>query len=124
MSISISLDLNVDLCIFWSGWLVTLPFLCPLLLIGFIKLKELFLKNNFWEAFKEKYHDELREVEVHEVEKCLNAMSYPTGIKLINALNVDSHGKFLSIVKVDYVLTAENTGLIDGHIFSRKSSCL
>lgn len=81
MSISISLEFIVDLCILWGGWLATLSFLCPLLLIGFIKLKELFLKTNYWDAFKEKYQDELRAVEVHEVEKMVKCRELSNGYK-------------------------------------------
>jgi len=65
----------------WSVGIETFPFLCFFLLLGFIKLKEIFLTNNSWTKFKENYEEELREVEIQEVEKIFSCDNPQYGYK-------------------------------------------
>ncbi|MFX1294673.1 MAG: transposase zinc-binding domain-containing protein [Promethearchaeota archaeon] len=65
----------------WSLGLETLLFRCFVILLGYIKLTEIFLKNNSWEQFKEKYKDELREVEIQGVEKIFSCRDPKNGYK-------------------------------------------
>lgn len=71
----------MELSFLWSGGLAPLPFLCFFFLVGFVKLKELFLKNAYWDQFKERYKDELREVEIQEVEKIFSCHDPKNGYK-------------------------------------------
>jgi len=65
--------------LFFFWWLETFPLLSIFLLLGLVKLKAIFTKNHFWETFKAKYKEDLREVEIQEVEKIFTCRkSYKT----------------------------------------------